>query len=673
MQKSVSQLKGVGSKTEKILNDMGIYSYYDMLCHYPKSYDFFRGLVPISGIQMGEDNCLRVKIISEPKLKYFGKMSTLSFYVADSDGMRMKITYFRQPYLAKAMVISRILILKGRPYFKNGEMQMSNPAILTEQEIKELKDMPLTARYSLRKGIGEKKWKQYIRQIIAEMERDSLPEDYISEELRSKYRLLPLAESYKLLHFPQNQEDISKARKRLVFDEFFFFQYGIRENDQPANDFPIRKTELANRFMTELPFALTDDQAKTIAEMEADLKSQKRMARLIQGDVGSGKTAVAFAGAVLMIENGYQVALMAPTEVLAVQHYTDAQKRLEPLGIRIALLLGSSTAKEKREIYAEMEKGEADLIIGTHALIQEKAVYHNLGLVITDEQHRFGVMQRERLSQKGGEEKLPHILVMSATPIPRTLALILYQDMDISVIKSMPADRLPIQSFLRSGSSRARVYHFIEKEINSGAAAYIICPAIEDNEELALTGVVSYTQALKRKYPKWKMAYLYGGQEDKEEVMNAFVQGKLDVLVSTTVIEVGVNVPRATVMLVENAERFGLAQLHQLRGRVGRGNRQSYCIFLSDAKDKGIRDKLEYVANHGSGFDIAEYDLKMRGPGDAFGVKQHGLPLLQLADLYHDLPILEEVQNAQKEIKETEALQKMLNLYYSGKKEILSI
>ncbi|RRD93505.1 ATP-dependent DNA helicase RecG [Clostridiales bacterium COT073_COT-073] len=674
MNTPISRIKGIGIKTEKILKEMGIVSYYDLLSYYPKGYDFFAGLVSVSEIRMGEDNCLRVKIISQPKLQYFGKLSTLNFYVADEMGMRIKITYFRQPYLAKVMVPGRRMIIKGRPYWKKNELHMSNPLVLSEEEVNQLKAMPLVARYSLKKGISEKKLKQYLTQIFAEFADKPPIEDYISDEICQKYDLLPLWQSYKLIHFPRQKADIDNARKRLVFDEFFFFQAGLRKPEQIlANDFPVVKRELSQCFIKNLPFALTDDQAKTIAEIESDLISERRMTRLVQGDVGSGKTAVAFAVSVMMMENGYQVALMAPTEVLAVQHYIDAKQRLEPLGIQVALLVGSLLAKEKREIYTGIQTGEINFIIGTHALIQEKAIYSNLGLVITDEQHRFGVMQRERLSQKGAAEKLPHILVMSATPIPRTLALILYQDMDISIIKSMPAERLPIQSFLRSGAARDKIYRFMGQEIKKGAAIYIICPAIEDNEELELTGVISYAEALHQKYPDWKIAYLYGGQEDKEEVMNAFAGGEIDVLISTTVIEVGVNVPRATVMLVENAERFGLAQLHQLRGRVGRGHRQSYCIFISDAKDKGILEKLEYVAKHTSGFDIAEYDLKMRGPGDAFGVKQHGMPLLQLADLYRDLPILEMVQKAGAEIEDSAAMQEWLKLYYGGKKEILSI
>lgn len=674
MQKAVRELKGVGAKTEELLQEMGILTYYDLLTYYPKGYDFFSGITDIAGIREAEENYLRLKIISQPKLQYFGRLTALNFYAADASGERLRVTYFRQPYLAKVMLPGRVLILQGRLHRQKNEWQLINPAVVTEEELTELVASPLTARYSLRKGISEKKWKQYLKQILAMPENEQPVKEYIPAAVREKYGLLPLWESYQKLHFPKTKAEAEAARKRLVFDEFYFFRAGMRKEDsRQPNDFPVHKRELTERLLASFPFAMTEDQAETIAAIETDLRSRQRMVRLVQGDVGSGKTAVAFAAAALMMENGYQAALMAPTEVLAAQHFQEAEKRLAPLGIKTVLLLGSAKAKDKKEIYVQMESGQAHLIIGTHALIQEKARYRNLGLVITDEQHRFGVMQRERLSRKGNREKLPHILVMSATPIPRTLALILYQDMDVSVIKSMPLERLPVQSFLRSSSARDKIYRFMEKEIESGAAAYIICPAVEDNEELALTGVISYAQALQKKYPQLRIAYLYGGQPEKEEIMRAFAAGETDILISTTVVEVGVNVPRATVMLIENAERFGLAQLHQLRGRVGRGNRQSYCIFLSDAKDETIREKLEFVAAHRSGFEIAEYDLKMRGPGDAFGVKQHGLPLLQLADLYQDLPVLEVVAQAAEEIGDSPERQEMLELYYGGSREILSI
>ncbi|MDO4765689.1 MAG: ATP-dependent DNA helicase RecG [Eubacteriales bacterium] len=666
----VRELKGVGGKTEAILQEMQIVNTYDLLTYYPKSYDFFQGLTKVSDLKMGVDNFLHLKIVSKAKLQYFGKLSLLSFYAADEENRRVKINYFRQPYLAKLMPVGRVMILKGRPFFKNGELCLTNPAVLSEEDWEDLKNNPIVARYSVRKGISEKKLKQYLKQVL---ERSEEIPDYISEELCRKYHLLSLAESFRAIHFPGSREEIEMARRRRVFDEFYFFQAGFVKGQKEKNDFPIAKMQLKNRFVNSLPFTLTTDQKKAIESIAADMSGNYRMKRLLQGDVGSGKTAVAFAVALMAIESGCQVALMAPTEVLARQHFLDAKDKLEPLGVRIGLLLGSDSAKQKKERYADLQSGHIDLLIGTHSLIQEKVVYRNLGLVITDEQHRFGVMQRERLSQKGQTEKLPHVLVMSATPIPRSLALILYQDMDISVIKSMPTERLPIQSYLRDGKARNRIFQFMEKKVRQGAAAYIVCPAIEDNEELALTGVISYAEELQKKYPHLKIAYLYGGQEEKEEVMEKFVKGELEILISTTVIEVGVNVPRASIMLIENAERFGLAQLHQLRGRVGRGNRQSYCIFLSESKDKSIREKLQFVAEHGSGFEIAEYDLKMRGPGDAFGIKQHGMPMLQLADLYQDLPILELVQSLSPEIKDSKVRQEYLTLYYGGDRQILSI
>lgn len=674
MLRPISQLKGVGAKTEKILHDMGIFTYYDMVTFYPKAYDCFKGLVGLSQLRMGEDNYLQVKITTQPKLQYYGKMSSLSFYVQDQQGLRARVTYFRQPYLVKTMLVGRVLVLKARPYIKKGEVHFSNPVVVEADEINQLRTRPLVARYVLKKGISEKKIRYYLEQILGQIDDLSPTADYLSQEIREEYGLLSWHQSLKLVHFPQKQEDMERARRRLVFDEFFFFQAGFPKGDhRVGNDFPLKKAHLAQDFINALPFDLTYDQRRTINQIKQDLQGPYRMTRLVQGDVGSGKTAVAFVAGLMVVDSGYQVALMAPTEVLAQQHYLEAQKKLAPLGIRCALLLGSSSAKEKKDLYQAIGQGEIDFIIGTHSLIQEKVTYPKLGLVITDEQHRFGVMQRERLSQKGNHQGRAHILVMSATPIPRTLALILYQDMDISVIKTMPAQRLPVQSFLRTSAARPRIYRFMEEEIKKGAGAYIICPAIEDNEELDLTGVITYTQDLQKAYPHLRMAYLHGGQDNKDQVMADFAEGHLDILVSTTVVEVGVNVPRASVMVIENAERFGLAQLHQLRGRVGRGNRQSYCIFLSDAKSETIREKLDYVASHTSGFDIAEYDLKMRGPGDAFGVKQHGLPMLQLADFYQDLPILDLVQKVSQDLRPSPALDQRLEIYYRGKKQVFSI
>lgn len=681
MQRLVSELKGVGGKTESVLESMGIVNLYDLIRYYPRGYENFRGLITLAEAELQQMNYVRVKIVSAPKMQYYNKMAAFHFYAVDEKGRRIRVTYFRQPYLIKAMTSGRVMVLKGRITFRNGEPNMVNPEILTEQELEELEKIPITAKYTVKKGISEKKLKNFLQQAFLLLQPEYSDKDYISPEIRNKYGLKQWLDSYYKMHFPQTKEEIAESKKRLIFDEFYFFQTNFSKKQmQVPNSFRLQKTEKMQRFIDALPFSLTPDQTQAIADSLQDMKGRYRMSRLIQGDVGSGKTAVAFALATAMTENGFQVAFMAPTEVLARQHYLDAQDKLSSLGINTTLLLGSTSAKEKKQIYRQMEEGEVDVIIGTHALFQEKATYRNLGLVITDEQHRFGVMQRERLSQKSGqadeqtgEQALPHVLVMSATPIPRTLALILYQDMDISMIKSMPTDRIPIQSFLRSGEARQKIYRFIEKEIKTGAAAYIVCPAVEENEEMELAGVIEYTQELQKQFPHIKMACIYGEMPDKEKIMQSFAEGELEVLISTTVIEVGVNVPRATVMLVENAERFGLAQLHQLRGRVGRGNRQSYCIFLSDAKNKEIRGKLEFVATHTSGFDIAEYDLKMRGPGDAFGIKQHGLPALQLADLYHDLPILELVRKATPEIMDTAFREDLLELYYHGSRKIMSL
>ena len=480
--------------------------------------------------------------------------------------------------------------------------------------------------------------------------------EYLPDEIIKKYHFPDYGSALQHVHFPVERQDVIEAKRRLIFDEFFIFLAAMRmikeQNGVIENHYKIYETKESRDFMRNLPFDLTGAQMRALQEMKADLQKDEAMNRLVQGDVGSGKTILAVILLLMTATNGYQGALMAPTEVLAVQHYETFCKMLEPYQIRIALLTGSTKAKEKREIYKKLENHEIDIVIGTHALIQEKVNYRCLALVITDEQHRFGVKQREALYRKGLE---PHVLVMSATPIPRTLALIIYGDLSISVIDELPANRLPIKNCVVNTSYRPNAYRFIEKQVAMGHQAYVICPMVEESENLEAENVTEYTKILRQNLsPSIRIECLNGRMKaaDKNRIMEEFGKGKIDVLVSTTVIEVGINVPNATVMMVENAERFGLAQLHQLRGRIGRGDSQSYCIFISGKDNEETKKRLEILNRSNDGFYIANEDLKLRGPGDFFGVRQSGMMDFVLADIYQNADLLKMADDSIRSLEE---------------------
>ena len=557
---------------------------------------------------------------------------------------KLRLVWYHMPYLKNTLRLDSHFIFRGRVIRKKNGLTMEQPQMFKPEAYEELLSS-MRPVYAQTKGLGNKTITSAVEQALAIR---TLERDYLPASLRISNELAEYNFAIEHIHFPANEEDLRFARKRLVYDEFFFFLLAVRHLKEKRQNirspFHVEKQEECRRLLKDLPYRLTNAQLRTLEEVLGDLKSGSVMNRLIQGDVGSGKTIIAVLALLAVCENGYQGALMVPTEVLARQHYESVAELFAAHGVekKVILITGSMTAKEKRLAYEKVASHEADIIIGTHALIQEKVVYDNLALVITDEQHRFGVAQREMFGNKG---QMPHVLVMSATPIPRTLAIILYGDLDISVIDELPANRLPIKNCVVDKSYRPRAYRFIENEVKNGRQAYVICPMVEESEMIEAENVLDYTKILRENLPGIRVEYLHGKMKGKEKnkIMEEFAAGNIQVLVSTTVIEVGVNVPNATVMMIENAERFGLAQLHQLRGRVGRGDKQSYCIMVNASGNKEKNRRLEVLNKSNDGFYIASEDLKLRGPGDLFGIRQSGDLEFQLADIYTDAVTLKKV------------------------------
>lgn len=651
MKKSLRELKGVGEKTEKLFQKLGIRDTDDLLRYYPRTYDAYEEPVSVSGLEEGTLTAIRVSVISGAYVNQVRNLQIISVTAADTSG-RLNITWFNAPYLKSSLKKGSVFVFRGKVVRKQGKLMMEHPEIFTPAAYEEVLHS-LQPIYGLTAGLSNKTIVKLVKMVLKEeqLQMESLP-----EEFKERYCLADYNFAIRAIHFPDNKEQLLTARKRLVFDEFLLFILAVQllkeKTEEAENTFPMKQTWTTEQIIENLPYRLTNAQLNAWHEIERDLSGQALMSRLVQGDVGSGKTILAFLAMVLACENGYQAALMVPTEVLARQHYEAFQKLINEQGLvcRAVLLTGSHTAKEKRERYAMIASGEASVIIGTHALIQEKVSYRSLGLVITDEQHRFGVKQREALTTMGNP---PNVLVMSATPIPRTLAIILYGDLDISVIDELPKRRLPIKNCVVGTSYRPAAYTFIEKQVREGHQAYIICPMVEESEGLDAENVLDYTAKLKGILPKdIRVTYLHGKMKAKEknQVMEQFASGEIQILVSTTVVEVGVNVPNATVMMVENAERFGLAQLHQLRGRVGRGEYQSYCIFVQGNDVKETSKRLEILNKSNDGFYIAGEDLKLRGPGDLFGIRQSGLMEFRIGDIYQDVDILKSASEAAGEI-----------------------
>ena len=650
MAQSLRTLKGVGEKTEKLFQKVGIYDTDDLLHYYPRNYDEYETPVDIAELKEGTVQAVSAAVCSGVYVNSVRGRQIISVNIADQSG-KFPVVWFNLPYLKKTLRKGSWFVFRGRIVRKQGKLEMEHPEIFTPSAYEEILHN-LQPIYGLTAGLSNKTVVKMVTQLLEDLPMQS---EYLPEELRERYGLADVNYALKTIHFPKNKEELLVSRKRLVFDEFLLFILSVRRMKEKAeetpNCFPVKETWLTEEVIERLPYSLTNAQLNAWHEIERDLAGRTMMSRLVQGDVGSGKTILAFLAMFLVADNGYQAALMAPTEVLARQHYEGFLKLMEEQGLSFPtiLLTGSDTAKEKRIAYERIASGEASIIIGTHALIQEKVEYANLALVITDEQHRFGVKQREALTTRGNP---PNVLVMSATPIPRTLAIILYGDLDISVIDELPAKRLPIKNCVVNTSYRPKAYSFIEKQVREGRQAYVICPMVEESEEMEAENVLDYTQKLKENLPSdIRIEYLHGKMKPKEKnrVMESFAAGEIQVLVSTTVVEVGVNVPNATVMMVENAERFGLAQLHQLRGRVGRGEYQSYCIFIQGNQDQ-ISKRLEILNKSNDGFYIAGEDLKLRGPGDLFGIRQRGDMEFRIGDIYNDSTILKEASEAAEEI-----------------------
>ncbi len=668
----LDSLKGVGEKTKQLFAKVGIDTISDLLEYYPRTYEQYSEPRQIGGLTEGEVASV-TGVLTAPIINRYYRGRCVSSVLCSDGRDDIQLLWYNMPYIKNSLRTGMLYVFRGRIKKKGRRLLIEQPAVFHMERYQEL-TVSLQPVYSLTKGLTVNMVQKAVRQVLNESLTEKLS-DYLPLKERERYHLLPYMEAVREMHFPKDVPSLQEARRRMVFDEFFFFLLQLEElkakRTRAVCGYSIHAGKVADRVIASLPYKLTGAQKRVWEDIEEELQGEAAMARLIQGDVGSGKTILAILALFMVAENGYQGAMMAPTEVLARQHFASIQKLINENGLpfEAVLLTGSMTAKQKREACAKIASGEASVVIGTHALIQDKVNYNALALVITDEQHRFGVRQRETLSQKGG---IPHTIVMSATPIPRTLAVILYGDLDISVLNEMPANRLPIKNCVVGPAYRPKAYQFIQTQVEMGHQAYVICPMVDEasgssssyaDAESGKTGgssnlcelenVTEYTQKLRSIFPSSiQVSFLHGRMKpsEKNEIMERFLSNEIQVLVSTTVVEVGVNVPNATVMMVENAERFGLSQLHQLRGRVGRGDVQSYCIFLQAVDGARIKERLDILNHSNDGFEIAEKDLKLRGPGDLFGIRQSGLMSFQLADIYADADVLRLAKEAAEEM-----------------------
>jgi len=640
----ISILKGIGPAKAKQFANLNIYTLRDLICHFPRGYEDRTKLVPIEKLEPDVPACFRAMVMNTPRVSHIRKgLDITRVQVADHSG-RLNITFFNNKYVADQLKYGHEYIFYGAVSGDFVGYNMTNPVF------ESLESQPVTTRrilpvYPLTAGLTNAAMLKAVRQALAVCDP---PEEILPGSVRETYGILPAERAYYAIHEPASMTEAELAKKRLIFEEFFVFSAGLslmRAARAEKKCEPYRNADLTP-FHNALPFTLTGAQSRAIGEITEDLCKGAPMNRLVQGDVGSGKTMVAAAAAYLTAKNGRQSALMAPTEILAEQHYKSLSKLLEPMGIPVGLLTGSMKTKEKKAVREALAAGEIRLAVGTHALFSDSTEFVNLGLVITDEQHRFGVGQRAKLSAKGEDA---HLLVMSATPIPRTLALLMYGDLDVSVLDELPPGRETVDTFLVGESYRARINAFIRKQVAQGHQCFVVCPAVEENEDLGIKAATVWAETLQKTvFPDLRIALLHGQMKgnEKEEAMAAFARGEADVMVATTVIEVGVDVPNATLMVIEDADRFGLSQLHQLRGRVGRGRAKSYCILTSHNKNPETLQRLKALCKTSDGFKIAEEDLSLRGPGDFFGSRQSGLPTFRVANLSYDLETLKQAQQA---------------------------
>ncbi len=643
----ITFLQGIGPKKAKLFEKLGIYTLQDLICHFPRAYEDRTKVGKINDLELDTNGSFRATVIHTGKSQHVRKGLDI-VRVTVSDGFRrLPLIFFNQNYSADVLKYGESFIFYGMLRQDRGGQCMINP-IYEHADSHPVQTRRILPVYPLTAGLTNNAMAKAILQAMAVCD---APAEILPQSVRQTYGIMEAQRAYRAIHAPSSWEEVEQAKKRLVFEEFFVFSAGLsllRAKRATKAVEPYKHTDLQG-FLRALPFTLTGAQTRAIEEITGDLQSGKPMNRLVQGDVGSGKTMVAAAAAYLAVQNGKQVALMAPTEILAEQHFMSLGKLLEPLGVRLCLLTGSMKAKEKRIFREAISQGQIDIVIGTHALLSEDTEFQNLDMVIADEQHRFGVAQRAALSQKG---KDPHILVMSATPIPRTLALIMYGDLDVSIIDELPPGRQPVDTFLVDESYRSRLNGFIRKHVDARNQVFVVCPAVELEEGQSMKAVEEWAKTLQKTvFPDYKVALLHGQMKgsEKEEIMRAFAHRRADILVATTVVEVGVDVPNATLMVIEDADRFGLSQLHQLRGRVGRGRDKSFCVLFSQNQNPQTKARLKAFCKTNDGFKIAEEDLRLRGPGDFFGARQSGLPAFRVANLSCDLETLKQAQVASKD------------------------
>ena len=661
LSKEVQYIKNVGPNRVKLLNKLNIFTLGDLITYFPRNHEDRSVPKKIAETTDGEEVLIKATAITKVTEMRTRRMTIYKLVVRDDTGV-CTITWFNQKYLKDKIKMGNTYHFFGKIENKLGRIEMNSPVFEEEGVEKNTgRIVPIyPSTFNLSQNMLRKVMESGINEVYGKLE-ETLPE-YILE----KYKLLEINEAIKYIHFPKSNSDFIRAKNRLVFEELLGVQLALLNLREGYNlekkGIKFNKDVKMNDIIDILPFKLTNAQLRVLKEINDNMESEKTMNRLLQGDVGSGKTVVSIISAYKAVKSGYQVAIMAPTAILADQHLKNFEKTLKNFNIKCELLISSVTKKKKEDILQRLANGEIDILIGTHAILEENVVFNNLGLVVTDEQHRFGVKQRAKIVAKGNN---PDVIVMSATPIPRTLALILYGDLDISIIDELPPNRKKIDTFAVTKEYEERVNNFVKKQINEGRQAYIVCPLVEDSEELDLKSVTALYEKYKNEvFSKYKVEYLHGKMKakEKDEIMNRFKDGQIDILISTTVIEVGVDVPNSSIMVVENAERFGLAQLHQLRGRVGRGEYQSYCILKYEGKGKNTKERMKIMCQTNDGFVISEKDLELRGSGDFFGTAQHGLPELKIANLFEDIQELKVIQElAQKIISDDPLLEQEKN------------